>query len=56
MYVDVCSKGYCFDVYVGNGFVSMYGKCGCIEDVYYVFVSLFRCDVVFWNMMIVVYI
>lgn len=33
LYVDVLRKGYFLDVFVGNVFVIMYGRCGSFEDV-----------------------
>lgn len=39
-------------IYVGNGLVDMYAKCGCIQSAIRVFTSLRKRDVVTWNSMI----
>eukprot|EP01018_Ginkgo_biloba_P027654 Gb_41804 [translate_table: standard] len=43
------------DISVGNGFVSMYVKCGSIEDAHRVFNKMSTRDIVSWNTMIVAY-
>ena len=44
--------GFEFDVFVGNGLVDMYAKCGCIEDARQVFDRMRRRNFVSWNAMI----
>ncbi|WOL10183.1 hypothetical protein Cni_G18937 [Canna indica] len=40
------------NVYVGNGLIDMYAKCGCIEDALHVFDAMPRKDLITWNSMI----
>lgn len=32
-YVNVWMKGCYCDIFVGNNFISMYGRCGSVDDV-----------------------
>ena len=34
---------------MGNGLVAMYGKCGCLMEVWLVIDEMLSRDVVFWN-------
>lgn len=56
IYVDVIREGCDLDIFVGNILMSMYGKLGSVVDVERVFEKLFKCDVVLWNMMFVVFV
>lgn len=49
-------NGLELDVVVGNIFLSMYVKCGSLDEVCNVFDILFRKDVVIWISMLVVYV
>ena len=44
--------GFESDVFVGNGLVDMYAKCGFIEDACQVFDRMCRRNFVSWNAMI----
>ncbi|XP_029123296.1 pentatricopeptide repeat-containing protein At2g29760, chloroplastic isoform X2 [Elaeis guineensis] len=45
-------NGFRGNVYVGNGLIDMYAKCGCIEGAVSVFDSMRTRDLVTWNSMI----
>ncbi|MCO5575585.1 hypothetical protein L7F22_029387 [Adiantum nelumboides] len=53
---DVRRMGLGDDVYISTTLVSVYGKCGSIEDAENVFRVLIRRDVVTWNAMLTAYI
>lgn len=43
------------DVFVVNSLITMYTKCGCVEDAQQVFDEMLECDLVSWNSMIAGY-
>ncbi|XP_017696024.1 pentatricopeptide repeat-containing protein At3g29230 [Phoenix dactylifera] len=45
-------NGFKGNVYVGNGLIDMYAKCGCIEDAVSVFDGMETRDLITWNSMI----
>ena len=47
--------GYEFDISVSNALVTMYSKCGNVEDAYKVFCKMLERDVVSWNAIIAGY-
>ncbi|XP_057824446.2 pentatricopeptide repeat-containing protein DOT4, chloroplastic-like isoform X2 [Cryptomeria japonica] len=51
----IIKGGFESDVYVGNGFIALYMKCGCTEDARQVFDKMAARDVVSWNSMIAGY-
>eukprot|EP01018_Ginkgo_biloba_P036923 Gb_03481 [translate_table: standard] len=52
---DIVRSGFQSDVFVGNGLVDMYAKCGSIEDARKVFDKMPSHNVVSWTAMIVGY-
>ncbi|XP_042405946.1 pentatricopeptide repeat-containing protein At1g08070, chloroplastic-like [Zingiber officinale] len=46
------SIGLNANVYVGNGLIDMYAKCGCIDDAVEVYNAMPRRDLITWNSMI----
>eukprot|EP01018_Ginkgo_biloba_P031733 Gb_22996 [translate_table: standard] len=52
---EIIRRGFHFDVFVRNGLVDMYAKCGSIENAWTVFDKMPKRDVVSWNAMIVGY-
>jgi pentatricopeptide repeat protein len=52
---DIVKSGFQSDVFVGNGLVDMYAKCGNIEDAFKVFDEMPSRNVVSWTAMIVGY-
>ncbi|XP_057446134.1 putative pentatricopeptide repeat-containing protein At3g49142 [Lotus japonicus] len=44
-----------WNLFVGNGLISMYGKCGCLLEARYVLDEMPRRDVVSWNSMVAGY-
>ncbi|KAJ7517631.1 hypothetical protein O6H91_21G032400 [Diphasiastrum complanatum] len=55
LHSDIIRSGLESDVMVGNTLVSMYGKCGCMEEAHEVFNKMIERDVVSWNAMIAGY-
>ncbi|WOG88215.1 hypothetical protein DCAR_0207449 [Daucus carota subsp. sativus] len=51
----VVKVGLDLNLFVGNGLIAMYGKCGCLVDAYKVLNSMPVRDVVSWNSMVVGY-
>lgn len=49
---EALRRGYDCDVFVGSTLVSMYGKCGSVEDAQHVFQQLLERNVVSWSAMI----
>lgn len=47
--------GFISDVFIGNSLVSMYAKCGTIEDAEHVFIGLSERDLVSWSAMLAAY-
>ncbi|KAM7259478.1 hypothetical protein ACFE04_015219 [Oxalis oulophora] len=47
----ICS-GYCSYVYVGNGLVNMYAKCGDVKDAHKAFNDILYKDLISWNAML----
>ena len=45
-----------FDITVANAFISMYGKCGSLENARNIFMSMPRKDVITWSALIAGYI
>lgn len=56
IYFDVVVKGFELNIFVGNFFIDMYGKCGGMLDVKVVFNLLSYCNVVLWNVLIMGYV
>eukprot|EP01018_Ginkgo_biloba_P019333 Gb_33834 [translate_table: standard] len=52
---DIIRSGFQSDVFVGNGLVDMYAKCGSIENARQVFYRISRRNTVSWNAMIAGY-
>lgn len=50
------AEGYDSDVFVGNTLISMYGKCGSLDDAEIVFQQMLSRNVVSWNAMLTAYI
>ncbi|CAH9086583.1 unnamed protein product [Cuscuta europaea] len=48
----LCKLPICFDMTVATSLVSMYCKCGILEDAWKVFIDMPRRDVVSWNAMV----
>ncbi|GAB4851603.1 hypothetical protein Ancab_031005 [Ancistrocladus abbreviatus] len=48
----IVKTGYESDLSIGNALISMYGKCGVIEDACRIFNSMNSYDIVSWNSMI----
>ncbi|PKA53566.1 Pentatricopeptide repeat-containing protein [Apostasia shenzhenica] len=46
------NNGFKGNIYVGNGLIDMYAKCGCIQTAIQVFDSMEKRDAVTWNSMI----
>ncbi|KAJ7532964.1 hypothetical protein O6H91_13G027100 [Diphasiastrum complanatum] len=55
LHSNIIKSGLESDVTVGNTLVSMYAKCGCIEDAHEVFVKMNKRNVVSWNAMVAGY-
>ncbi|MCO5611263.1 hypothetical protein L7F22_065515 [Adiantum nelumboides] len=57
MELDACikSSGFESDINVGNALITMYGKCGSVEDARAVFDSMQEWNLVSWNAIIAVY-
>lgn len=55
IHADVLRKGYGSLLKVGNTLISMYGKCGSVEDAWRVFDGLSCKDVVSWTAMLAMY-
>ena len=45
----VIKVGLDLNFFMGNGLVAMYGKCGCLMEVWLVIDEMLSRDVVFWN-------
>lgn len=56
LHADALRKGYLSDVFVGNALVTMYGRCGSLEDAQDVFENLLSRDVVTWNALLDMYV
>jgi pentatricopeptide repeat protein len=56
LYEDAKSMGYEDDVYIGSALVTLYGKCGAIEDAEKIFVQLSFRDIILWNTMLSMYV
>ncbi|PWA77041.1 tetratricopeptide repeat (TPR)-like superfamily protein [Artemisia annua] len=54
-HVGVVKKGLLTNVYVGNGLITMYGKCGRVVDGRKVFDEMGCKDVVSWNSLVAAY-
>ncbi|RHN41303.1 putative tetratricopeptide-like helical domain, DYW domain-containing protein [Medicago truncatula] len=52
---DVLKVGLDFNLFVGNGLIAMYGKCGCLFEARRVFDEMIWKDVVSWNSMVAGY-
>ncbi|KAL0917329.1 hypothetical protein M5K25_012384 [Dendrobium thyrsiflorum] len=46
------NNGFRENVYIGNGLIDMYAKCGCIHSAINVFTTMGKRDVITWNSMI----
>lgn len=55
VHADAWAQGFKSDVIVGSTLISMYGKCGSIEDAVNVFDGLSQRDVVAWTAMLAAY-
>ncbi|KAJ7519277.1 hypothetical protein O6H91_20G031400 [Diphasiastrum complanatum] len=53
---QIIDRGFEFDVFVGNGLIDMYSKCGSIDDARRVFDDMAERDRVSWNAMIMGYV
>ncbi|KAL9270596.1 putative pentatricopeptide repeat-containing protein [Drosera capensis] len=51
----VCKVGLDLNLFIGNGLVSMYGKCGCLVEARRVLDGMDMKDVVSWNSMVAGY-
>ncbi|KAK0596765.1 hypothetical protein LWI29_018787 [Acer saccharum] len=51
----VVKVGFDFNLFIGNGLVSMYGKCGCLIEARRVLDEMPSSDVVSWNSMVAGY-
>lgn len=56
IHAEACRKGYTSNPFVANTLVSMYGKCGSIDDAQIVFGGLSERDVVAWNALLGAYV
>lgn len=56
LHLDACTMGFASDVFLGTALISMYGKCGAIEEAEDVFLCLAERDIVSWNAVISTYI
>ncbi|XP_071690865.1 putative pentatricopeptide repeat-containing protein At3g49142 [Rutidosis leptorrhynchoides] len=54
-HVAVFKKGLLSNLYVGNGLITMYGKCNRLVDAHKVFDEMPNRDVVSWNSLVAVY-
>lgn len=55
MHGEVVRRGFCRDLFVGNGLISMYCRCGEVELGRKVFDEMPGRDLVSWNSMVVGY-
>ncbi|KAF1888674.1 hypothetical protein Lal_00036713 [Lupinus albus] len=55
VHCQILQMGFCFYLHVENALISMYSKCGAIDDAVYIFENMTRSDVVTWNSMIAGY-
>lgn len=55
IHAAVCKVGLDLNLYVGNGLVAMYGKCGCLVEARKVLDGMPVRDVVSWNSMVAGY-
>ncbi|KAL5548449.1 hypothetical protein UlMin_003680 [Ulmus minor] len=58
VHASVCRNGFAGNVFVCNGVVTMYGRCGVLEDARKVFDEMFKrgiVDVVSWNSVVAAY-
>ncbi|KAI5063567.1 hypothetical protein GOP47_0022114 [Adiantum capillus-veneris] len=56
LHSDAQKRGFLPNVFVENSLLSMYGKCGAVEESEHVFWSMLHRDVVSWNSMLAMYI
>ncbi|XP_031383069.1 putative pentatricopeptide repeat-containing protein At3g49142 [Punica granatum] len=54
-HAEVVKVGLVSNLFVGNGLVAMYGKCGCLIDAHRALDEIPRRDVVSWNSMVAGY-
>lgn len=52
LYAQAKKSRFLFDVSVGNAFINMFAKCGCVEDARQVFDQMVKRDVISWTSMI----
>lgn len=55
IHAEACRRRYESDIFVGNALVTLYGKCGSVEDAEDAFQRLSDLDIVSWNAMLAGY-
>ena len=56
LHSEAWKKGFVSHVFVSNTLLSMYGKCGSVNEAEFVFNSLSDCDFISWNAMLSMFI
>ena len=56
LYEDGKRMGYDDNVYIGSALVTLYGKCGAIEEAEKIFIQLSFRDIILWNTMLTMYV
>ncbi|KAH7292746.1 hypothetical protein KP509_29G083700 [Ceratopteris richardii] len=56
LHSDACRRGFTSIIFVNNSILSMYGKCGAVQEAENVFQGMLHRDVVSWNSMLSMYI
>ncbi|KAH6559157.1 hypothetical protein KP509_1Z025200 [Ceratopteris richardii] len=56
LHAEIEKKGWACNVFIGSSLVSMYGKCGRLEDAEDVFMNLLERNTITWNAMLSAYV
>ncbi|MCO5609946.1 hypothetical protein L7F22_064181 [Adiantum nelumboides] len=56
LHTEVEEKGWASDIFIGSSLVSMYGKCGRLEEAEHLFSNMFQRNIVTWNGMLSAYV
>ncbi|MCO5548062.1 hypothetical protein L7F22_001519 [Adiantum nelumboides] len=56
LHTEVEEKGWASDIFIGSSLVSMYGKCGRLEEAEHLFSNMFQWNIVTWNGMLSAYV